>query len=150
METQDRKILRALQKDARLTNQQLADKVGMSVSACWRRVRSIEKAGLISRYCARVDPQKAGFSFQAILYISLERHDKQKVLDFVTAIKARPEILECYATTGDADYHLKVISADIKTYNQFMEDFLLRLPGIRKVRSNVVLNEIKSQTAIPV
>ncbi|HHL43205.1 MAG TPA: Lrp/AsnC family transcriptional regulator [Hellea balneolensis] len=150
MEPIDRKILRALQRDGRLTNQQLAEEVGMSASACWRRVRGLEAAGVIDRYCAIIDRQKAGFSFSAILYISLDRHDVEVVTAFVKAVQARPEVLECLATTGDADYHLKVVSTDINSYNRFLDEFLLRLPGVRQVRSNVVLKEIKSQIALPV
>ncbi|HHL42868.1 MAG TPA: Lrp/AsnC family transcriptional regulator [Hellea balneolensis] len=150
MEAQDAKILKALQRDGRLTNQQLAHDVGMSISACWRRVRALEEAGIITRYAALVDREKAGLHLSAILYISLERHDAKNVKAFVNSVTRRPEILECLATTGDADYHLRVVARDIQSYNAFLDEFLLRLPGIRQVRSNIVLKEIKMDVALPV
>ena len=149
MEKQDEKILVALQKDGRLSNQQLAADVGMSPSACWRRVKALETAGVIAKYCAVVDREKSGHMLSAILYVSLERHDAKNVKAFVDSIKSRPEILECLATTGDADYHLRVVTKDMQSYNQFLDDFLMRLAGVRQVRSNVVLKEIKMDVALP-
>ncbi len=149
MEKQDEKILAALQKDGRLSNQQLAADVGMSPSACWRRVKALEASGIITKYCALVDREKSGHMLSAILYVSLERHDAKNVKAFVDSIKSRPEILECLATTGDADYHLRVVTKDMQSYNQFLDDFLMRLAGVRQVRSNVVLKEIKMDVALP-
>ena len=149
MEKQDEKILVALQKDGRLSNQQLAADVGMSASACWRRVKALEASGVIAKYCALVDREKSGHMLSAILYVSLERHDAKNVKAFVDSIKSRPEILECLATTGDADYHLRVVTKDMQSYNQFLDDFLMRLAGVRQVRSNVVLKEIKMDVALP-
>lgn len=149
MDVQDEKILKALQADGRLTNQQLAQDVGMSASACWRRVRALEQAGIITKYCALVDREKSGHSLSAILYVSLDRHDVKNVSAFVASIQSRPEILECLATTGDADYHLRVVTKDMQAYNDFLDNFLLRLSGVRQVRSNVVLKEIKMDVALP-
>lgn len=149
LEHQDEKILLHLQKDARATNQQLADAVGMSASACWRRVRSLEETGVVQRYAALVDRQKAGFTMSAIIHVSLERHDTTFVEQFVSRVKARPDVLECFATTGDADYHLRVVARDMDAYNRFLDEFMFRLPGIRHVRSNVILKEIKTEVALP-
>lgn len=149
LERQDERLLTQLQTDARATNQQLADAVGMSSSACWRRVRALEEDGIIRRYTALVDREKAGFAMSAIIHVSLERHDSTFVETFVSRVTARPEVLECFATTGDADYHLRVVVRDMKAYNFFLEEFMFRLPGIRHVRSNVVLKEIKLETALP-
>ncbi len=149
LEPQDEKILLHLQKDARATNQQLADAVGMSASACWRRVRSLEETGVVQRYAALVDRQKAGFTMSAIIHVSLERHDTTFVEQFVSRVKARPDVLECFATTGDADYHLRVVARDMDAYNRFLDEFMFRLPGIRHVRSNVILKEIKTEVALP-
>ena len=149
VEDQDARILAHLQKDGRATNQQLADAVGMSTSACWRRVRALEEAGIISGYAALVAREQAGFTMSAVLHVSLERHDAKFVDEFVSRVSKRREVLECFATTGDADYHLRVVVRDMKAYNEFLDEFMFRLPGIRYVRTNVVLKEIKTSVALP-
>ena len=121
----------------------------MSPSACWRRVRALEESGAIAGYAALVDREKAGFAMSAILHVSLERHDVKFVDEFVTRVKARAEVLECFATTGDADYHLRVVLRDMAAYNRFLDEFIFRLPGIRNVRTNVILREIKATVALP-
>jgi DNA-binding Lrp family transcriptional regulator len=149
LETQDERLLAQLQRDARATNQELAEAVGMSTSACWRRVRALEDSGIIRRYTALVDREKAGFAMSAIIHVSLERHDTSFVETFESRITARAEVLECFATTGDADYHLRVVVRDMHAYNRFLEDFMFRLPGVKHVRSNVILREIKLETSLP-
>ena len=149
IEKQDEHILAQLQREGRTTNQQLADDVGMSTSACWRRVRALEQAGVIQGYSALVDREKAGFATSAILHVSLERHDAKFVDEFVSRVTERPEVMECFATTGDADYHLRVVVRDMHAYNLFLDEFMFRLPGIRTVRTNVVLKEIKTSVALP-
>lgn len=149
LEPQDERILHHLQVDARATNQQLAEAVGMSASACWRRVRGLEEAGVVQRYTALVDRERAGFAMSAIIHVALERHDATFVEQFVSRVKARPDVLECFATTGDADYHLRVVARDMEAYNRFLDEFMFRLPGIRHVRSNVILKEIKTEVALP-
>ena len=149
LEKQEEQILARLQKEGRTTNQQLAEDVGMSTSACWRRVRALEETGVITGYSALVDREKAGFTTSAILHVSLERHDAKFVDEFVSRVTARAEVLECFATTGDADYHLRVVVRDMKAYNAFLDEFMFRLPGIRYVRTNVILKEIKTSVALP-
>lgn len=149
IETADLRLLKALQADGRITNQDLAVAAHLSTSACWRRVRSLEEAGVIQGYAAIVDRQKAGFATSAILHVSLERHDAGIVENFVRRVASRPEILECFATTGDADYHLRVVVRDMAAYNDFLDNFLFRLAGVRQVRSNIVLKEIKTGIALP-
>jgi len=121
----------------------------MSTSACWRRVRALEDTGVITGYSALVDREKAGFTTSAILHVSLERHDAKFVDEFVSRVTERAEVLECFATTGDADYHLRVVVRDMKAYNAFLDEFMFRLPGIRYVRTNVILKEIKTSVALP-
>jgi Lrp/AsnC family transcriptional regulator, leucine-responsive regulatory protein len=149
VEEQDQRILAELQKDGRATNQQLADAVGMSTSACWRRVRALEDDGIIRGYSALLDREKAGFATSAILHVSLERHDATFVDQFVAQVSKRSEVLECFATTGDADYHLRVVVRDMQAYNDFLDTFMFRLPGIRYVRTNMILKEIKTGVALP-
>ncbi|HSM31053.1 MAG TPA: Lrp/AsnC family transcriptional regulator [Woeseiaceae bacterium] len=146
----DRLILRELQLDSRLTTQQLAARVGMSASATWRRVKSLEDAGIIERYAAIVDAKKAGFSLAAIVQVSLARHEQKNVEHFVREVRKHPEVLECFATSGEADFHLRVVVEDIDAYNHFLDDFVFRLPGVSQVRSNIVLKEIKADTALPI
>ena len=145
----DRAILAELQRDSRLTMQQLAEKVGMSSSACWRRVRSLEESGVIDRYAVIVNPAKAGFALSSMTLVSLARHEERNVENFVKEVKRHPEVLECFATSGEADFHLRVVVEDIDAYNKFLDDFIFRIPGVSQVRSNIVLKEIKVDTALP-
>ena len=145
----DRAILAELQRDSRLTMQQLAEKVGMSSSACWRRVRSLEESGVIDRYAVIVNPAKAGFALSSMTQVSLARHEERSVENFVTEVLRHPEVLECFATSGEADFHLRVVVEDIEAYNKFLDDFIFRIPGVSQVRSNIVLKEIKADTALP-
>jgi len=145
----DGRLLQLLQQDSRQSNQQLADSLGMSASACWRRVAALEAAGIITRYAALVDREKAGFAMSAIVHVSLDRHDEQFVSQFVLRVQRRAEVLECFATTGDADFHLRVVVSGIAAYNRFLDDFLFKIPGVRHVRTNVILKEIKYDVTLP-
>ena len=147
--SKDRRLLAELQRDSRLTNQELADKVGMSSSATWRRVKSLEEAGIIERYAAIVNPKKAGFGLASMVHVSLARHKQKHVEHFIREVLRHPEVLECFATSGEADFHLRVVVEDIDAYNAFLDDFIFRLPGVAQVRSNIVLKEIKADTALP-
>ena len=145
----DGRLLLQLQQDSRQSNQQLADSVGMSTSACWRKVAALETSGVIARYTALVDREKAGFAMSAILHVSLDRHDEQFVSQFVLRVQRRAEVLECFATTGDADFHLRVVVSDMAAYNRFLDEFMFRIPGVRHVRTNVILKEIKYDVTLP-
>jgi Lrp/AsnC family transcriptional regulator, leucine-responsive regulatory protein len=149
LEKKDRRILAELQRDSRLTMQELAERTGMSSSACWRRVRSLEEAGIIDRYAVIVDARKAGFGLSAVVHVSLARHEREHVDNFIREVSGHPEILECFATSGESDFHLRVVVQDIDAYNVFLDDFIFKLPGVSQVRSNFVLKEIKMDTALP-
>jgi len=144
----DRSILAELQRDSRLTMQQLAEKVGMSSSACWRRVRALEESGVIDRYAVILNSRKAGFSLSSMTLVSLARHEERSVDNFINEVMRHPEVLECFATSGEADFHLRVVVEDIDAYNKFLDDFIFRIPGVSQVRSNIVLKEIKADTAL--
>ncbi|SFP66467.1 Lrp/AsnC family transcriptional regulator [Tranquillimonas alkanivorans] len=146
----DRAILRALQADGRITNQQLAERVNMSASACWRRVQALEKAGVIAGYTARIDPARLGLGFAAIAHVSLNSHEGSVVRAFVDAVTARREVTQCYATTGDADYVLHVVTEDLQTYDRFMSDFLFRQPHVGHVKTFVVVRDLKPSVSLPV
>jgi Lrp/AsnC family transcriptional regulator, leucine-responsive regulatory protein len=149
LDRQDRRLLVILQRDGRISNQDLADAAGMSTSACWRRVKALEETGIIRRYAAVVDPAACGLAFHAIVHVQLARHEEDSVERFVAAIAGRPEVLECFATTGEADYHLRVLCADLDAYNLFLERFLFRLPGLKSARTNLVLKEVKHEISVP-
>lgn len=145
----DRRILAELQRDSRLTIQDLAERVSMSSSATWRRIKSLEEAGVIDRYAVIVDAKKAGFTLSSMVQVSLARHEQANVENFVREVLRHPEILECFATSGEADFYLRVVVEDIDAYNRFLDDFIFKLPGVSQVRSNIVLKEIKIDTALP-
>jgi len=145
----DRAILAEIQRDSRLTMQELAARVGMSSSACWRRVRALEEEGVIDRYAVIVNPRKAGFSLSSMTLVSLARHEERNVENFIKEVGRHPEVLECFATSGEADFHLRVVVEDIDAYNKFLDDFIFKLPGVSQVHSNIVLKEIKMDTALP-
>ncbi|TKW66634.1 MAG: Lrp/AsnC family transcriptional regulator [Paracoccus denitrificans] len=146
----DRMILRELQQDCRLSNAQLAERVGLSASACWRRVRTLEEEGVIAGYAAAVDPDNAGLAFHAIVHVRLARHDRSAVQRVMTELSIRPEVVECFATTGQYDYHLRVLCADMTAYRHFLDDFLFRLPAIESAQTNVVLESLKRRSVVPV
>lgn len=148
LQEKDRQILTLLQRDSRMSNADLADAVGMSASALWRRVRALEDAGIIKRYGAVVDPVAMGLGFEAIVHVHLTRHDPEKIVDFIRAVEISPEVQECYATTGQADYHLRVLCRDLAGYNIFLEEFLFRLPAVASAQTNVVLRTIKRNRPI--
>lgn len=126
-----------------MSNAELAEKVGMSPSALWRRIRALEEAGIIERYGAVVNPAGIGLEFQALVYVHLTRHDPEQLQAFIRAVGQRPEVRECYATTGQADYHLRVLCRDLDAYNRFLEEFLFRMPAVASATTNVVLRTVK-------
>ncbi len=146
LDDKDRAILAHLARDSRISNADLAERVGMSTSALWRRVKAFEEAGIIEGYGARLNPARMGLGFHAIVHVQLIRHDPERLKAFLSGIAARREVEECYATTGQADYHLRVRCADIEAYNRFLEDFLFRLPAVRSAETNVVLRDLKRGT----
>ena len=145
----DRAILRELQRDGRLSNQQLAERVNMSASSCWRRVQALEAAGVIAGHVARVSPEAVGLGFSALVLLRLARHETQAVETFARAVQSQPEILECLAITGEHDYALRVVTRDMRAYNAFLSDFLFRQPGVVQVNSSVVMQTVKSTSALP-
>ena len=145
----ERQILDILQQDCRISNHELAERVNLSPSACWRRVQALEKRGVIRGYVALVDPEPLGLLDCVFVHIRIERHAKQNIDQFVGALMKRPEVLACYAMSGDEDYMLRVLVPDVRSYDRFLEDFLLELPTVAHVKSNFVLRHIKDETPIP-
>ena len=149
MDRIDLNILAELQQDGRLSNQRLSDKVGVSTAACWRRVRALEENGTIQRYAALLSRPKLGLDLCAFVHVTLARHVKESTIPFEEAVMARQEVMECFATTGDADFILRVVTAGIESLDKFLEDFLFDLPQISQVRSNIALRELKLDTSLP-
>lgn len=145
----DRRILQGLQEDARVSNADLARAVGLSASACSRRVRDLEEAGVISRYTALVDPEVAGMPVSVFISVTLEKQVESDLDVFETAIAALPEVMECYLMTGDSDYLLRVVASDVDAFKRFLMDHLTRIPGVANIRSSFALNQVKYLTALP-
>lgn len=150
LSSRDRELLRLLQRDSRISNADLARAVGMSASACWRRVRALEEAGVIRRYTVTVDPEAAGLHFHAIVHVQLVRHEPEAVEAFIAAMRRCEEVRECYATTGQADYHLRVVCENVEAYNRFLEEQLFRLRAVQSANTHMVLREIKSEHRMPI
>lgn len=145
----DRRILELLQQDGRLTNAELAERVALSPSPCLRRVRALEEAGVIRQYVALVEPGEVGLGLLAYVVVKLEKRGKMPVDEFSRAVKAWPEVVACYAMTGDMDYLLRVHVEDLEHFSRFVLDRLLMQPGVIDVKSNFVLERIKDTTALP-
>jgi Lrp/AsnC family leucine-responsive transcriptional regulator len=149
MDAKDRQIVRALQKDGRLTNQDLADRVALSPSPCLRRVRLLEERGIITGYAARVDAKAYGLAVTAYIRVALQRHEKDSVRTFEARVAEIDEILECYLMTGDADYLLKVMVADLDAYEVFVRNRLHAIPGIASINTSLVYGVVKDSKVFP-
>jgi DNA-binding Lrp family transcriptional regulator len=145
----DRRILAVLQDNARVANVDLAAQVGVSASPCWRRVRELEESGVISRYVTLVEPAALGLQVSIFVQVTLEKQVETALEQFEQAVLARPEVMECYLMTGDADYHLRVVVEDLPAYERFLMDHLTRGPGIANIRSSFALKQVKYTTALP-
>ena len=146
----DRRILECLQQDGGLSNQELAEKVGLSPSPCLRRVRALEEAGIILKRVTLLDRKKLGLSLTVILNIGMDRHTPERFEEFEKAVAALPEVQECCLVTGmDADYQLKVVVPDMDHYQKFLLGRLTRVEGVTSVRSSFVLNQVLASTELP-
>jgi Lrp/AsnC family leucine-responsive transcriptional regulator len=146
----DFKILAALQEDARIANTDLAAAVGLSPAPCLRRVRALEERGVIRRHVSLVDPRAVGLPVSVFVNVSLERQVEAALNRFESVIATRPEVMECYLMTGDADYLLRVVCADLDAYERFVVEHLARIPGVASIRSSFALKQVKYSTALPV
>ena len=146
----DRRILVELQRNARLTNQELAARVGISPSPCWRRVRALENAGVIRAYAALVEPAALGLRVSVFTNVTLERQEEKALAVFEAAVGEWPEVMECYLMTGDADYLLRVVVAYLAAYERFLMQKLTRIPGIASIKSSFALRSVRYRTDLPV
>lgn len=147
----DQHILELLQQDARLNNQDLAERIGLSPSPCLRRVRALEESGLIVGYRALLDAKKLGLTLMALIHISMDRHTPERFANFEAAVSVLPEVLECLLITGqDADYQLKVLVRDMDHYQALLLNQITRIEGVTGVHSSFVLRRVVSKTALAV
>lgn len=144
-----RRMLYELQKDARVSVQELARRVGMSATPCWRRLKEIERAGLIRRHTVLLDREALGLKECLLAHVTLLRHAGSSVDEFEQAVVLHPEVIECYSTTGDSDYILKIVVPDMKAYDTFLHREIFNIPGVANVRTAVVLREVKYDTLLP-
>lgn len=146
----DRQILAVLQENGRISNQELADRIGLSPSPCLRRVRALEEAGVIAGYRALLDAKKLGLTLMALIHISMDRHTPERFENFETEIRAIPEIVECLLITGqDADYQLKAVVRDMDAYQELLLNRITRIAGVTGVHSSFVLRRVVDKTALP-
>lgn len=145
----DRAILEALQRDGRVSNVQLAQAVNLSESACLRRVRALEEAGLIDRYVALVSQAAAGLSGNVFVHIALHREEQSELAAFEAAVQAIPEVMECYLMTGEFDYLLRVVVSDMADFERLHNEALTRLPGVARVNSSVAIRTVQKKTELP-
>jgi len=149
LDATDRRILEQLQADGRLSNQELAERVALSPSPCLRRVRALERAGVIRRYAALLEPLQVGLGLLAYVTVKLEKRGKMPVDQFTRAVQSWPEVIACFSMTGDMDYLMRVQVEDLEHYSRFVMDKLLKQPGVIDIRTNFVLERIKETTALP-
>ncbi len=147
----DRQILHLIQQDGRISNQDLADRIGLSPSPCLRRVRALEESGIITGYRALLDAKRLGYTLMALVYIAMDKHTPERFDHFEREISTIPEVLECLLITGqDADYQIKVIVRDMDAYQELLLNRINRIQGVNGVHSSFVLRRVVDRTAVPV
>ncbi len=146
----DRRILTELQADARLSNQELAKRVGLSPAPCWRRLRQLEADGFISDYVTLLHAPAIGLPIQAYALVSLENHHPETVRQFDQVVNERPEVLECHSMSGPNDYLLRIVAASMEAYERFLSAHILQVRAVRSVNTSFVLSTKKFTTRLPV
>ncbi|MEM7727726.1 MAG: Lrp/AsnC family transcriptional regulator [Pseudomonadota bacterium] len=149
MDRIDRKIVRTLQRDGRLSNRELAERVGLSPSPCLRRLKRLEATGVIRGYHAEVDPDLYGLPITVFIRIRLERHDEETVNAFEAKVRANDNIVECHVMTGQADYLLRVMVSDLSDYERFVRRELQRIGGIASIDTSFAYGQVKRRAAFP-
>lgn len=150
LDSADRKILALLQADGTLSNQELAEQATLSAPACWRRVRRMEAEGIIQRYVALVDAARVGLGLQVFAFVDLENHHPDSVAAFDQLVADLPEVLECHMLSGNHDYLLRIVAADMRAYEEFLRARLLPNSAVRSVNTSFSMRAGKSTTALPI
>ncbi len=149
MDLIDRKIVRAVQVDGRMTVTELAERVGLSATPCARRLERLQKEGVISGYTAKVDAAMLGFGVSIFVSVELEKQDRSAIDAFERAIRRCDEVMECYLMTGSRDILLRVVAQDLSAFDAFLENRLMQIPGIRNLRSNFALRTMVKRETLP-
>ena len=144
----DLAILEALQKDARISLQELGKQVGLTSSPCWNRIKRMEDAGVIEGYSVRINPEKIGLAETVILHITIDSHSDEALFEFGKALEEIPEVLEAFLVSGDYDYYIRVAVEGTRDYERFLRERLYKIPGIRNSKSSFVLRRLK-QSQLP-
>ena len=150
IDAHEAKILTILQEDARISTSELAERVGLSQSPCWRRVAALEETGVIRKRVALVDRHKVGLSTQVFAQVKLSAVGRTHLAEFEAAVADIPEVIECYVLMGVVDFLLRVITVDVEAYERLFFERLSRLPGVQEINSAIALSEIKSTTSLPI
>ncbi len=149
LDSYDKKILKVMQADASLSTAEIADKVGLSQSPCWRRIQKMRDAGIIKSVVALLDRRKLGLNAQIFAQVKLSAHGRTHLNEFILAIRKLPQVLEAYVLMGETDFMLRIVTADIDAYEKFFFDHLSKLPGVQEIKSTMALSEIKWTTELP-
>jgi DNA-binding Lrp family transcriptional regulator len=145
----DRKILAELQQDGRLTITELAAKIGLSISPCHRRLRELERSGIIRGYRAIVDAQAVGLTFEALLFVTMRQEDRDTLLGFERAVAEIPNVVQAQRLFGDPDYLLRILTTDLTAYQRLEDDVLATLPGVQRLTSTLVMKRVVQDRPIP-
>jgi len=146
----DRRILMLLQTEAGINAAAIGERIGLSQSACWRRMQRLRDEGVIRDQAVILDPEKVGLSTMVFAHVKLTSHGRSNLTDFAEAVRKYPEVLDCYVVLGNVDFLLRIVAEDIKGYERFIYEKLSQLPGVQEVNSSMALSEIKHTTVLPI
>jgi Lrp/AsnC family transcriptional regulator len=146
----DRRILGFLQQEPGINAAELGEKIGLSQSAVWRRMQTLRGQGVIVDQPVRIDREKVGLNTMVFAHVKLTSHGRSNLAEFSEAVQEFPEVLDCYVMLGNVDFLLRIVTEDIKAYEQFFFEKLSQLPGIQEVNSSIVLSDIKHTTVLPI
>ena len=146
----DRRILGFLQKEPGINAAELGEKIGLSQSAVWRRMQTMREQGVIVDQPVKIDREKVGLNTMVFAHVKLTSHGRSNLAEFSDAVSEFPEVLDCYVMLGNVDFLLRIVTEDIKAYEQFFFEKLSQLPGIQEVNSSIVLSDIKHTTVLPI
>lgn len=146
----DRRILGLLQTSPGIKATEIGERIGLSQSACWRRIQRLRDEGVIKDQPAILDREKVGLSTMVFAHVKLTSHGRSNLTDFADAVRQYPEVLDCYVVLGNVDFLLRIVTEDIKDYERFMYEKLSQLPGVQEVNSSIALSEIKHTTVLPI
>jgi len=146
----DRRILQLLQTEPGINAAAIGEKIGLSQSACWRRIQRLRDEGVIKDHPVILDPEKVGLNTMVFAQVKLTSHGRSNLTDFAEAVRKYPEVLDCYVVLGNIDFLLRIVAEDIKGYERFIYEKLSQLPGVQEVNSSMALSEIKHTTVLPI